>query len=62
MSTFDNNSLKKISLKSTTTRQFYTPRTVRINSYLTSTSIHNDTKSDNFSKTTYELDIQSIEN
>ena len=62
MSTFDNKSLKKVTLKSTTTHQWYTSKTVKSNSYLTSPSIHNDTTSDNFINTTYEVDAPSIDN
>ena len=62
MPTFDNKSLKNVTLKSTTTRQCYTYTTVLSNSYLKSPSIHNDTTYDNLSNTTYELNVLSIDN
>ena len=62
MSSFDNKSLKNVTLKSTTTRQCSTSKTVSSNSYLISLSIHNDTPSDNFRNNTYEVDAPSIEN
>ena len=36
MSSFDNKSLKKVTLKSKTTYQYYTSKTVKANRYLTS--------------------------
>ena len=62
MSTFDKKSLNKLNLKSTTTRQCSTSQTVSSNSYLTSPSIHNETTSDNFSNTTYEVYVPSSDN
>ena len=56
MSTFDNTSLKKVTLKSTTTHHCYISNTVKSNIYLTSLPNHNDTTSDCFSNTTYEVD------
>ena len=37
-------------------------QTVESNIYLIGPSIHNDTTSDNFSNTTYEVDVLTIEN
>ena len=62
MSNFDNKSLKNVTLKSTTTHQCSTLKTVKSNSYLASLSIHNDTTYDKFSNNTYEVYLQSIEN
>ena len=62
MSTFYKNSLNKVPLKSTTTRQCYTYKTFSSNSYLTSPSISNDTTYDNFINTTYEVGVTSIDN
>ena len=62
MSTFDNKSLKNVTLKSTTTCQCSTSKTVSSNSYLNSPSIHNYTTYDNFSNTTYEVYVPPIEN
>ena len=62
MSTFDNKSLNKVTLKSITTCQCSTSKTVSWNSYLTSLSIHNETNSDNFSNTTYKVYAPSIYN
>ena len=61
ISTFENKSLKKVTLKSTTTRQCSTSKTVSSNSYLISLSIHNDTPSDNFRNNTYEVYVPSID-
>ena len=61
MSIFDNKSLKKVTLQSTTTHQCYTSKTVKSNSYLKSPSFQNNTTSDNFSNTTYEVDVPSID-
>ena len=60
MSNFDNKSLKKVMLKYTITHQCYNSRTIKSNSYLNSTPINNDTTSDNFSNTTYEVDVPLI--
>ena len=60
--TFDNKSLKKVTLKSTTIHQCSTSKTVKSNSYLTSPSFHYDNTSDNFSNATYELYVPSIDN
>ena len=57
MSTFDNNSLKKVDIKYTTTYQFYTYKTDKSNSYLTRPSIQNDTTSYDFINTTYEVHV-----
>ena len=62
MSTFDNKLLKTFILKYTTTHQCSHSENVKYNSYLTSPSIHNDTTSDNFITTPYEVDVQSIHN
>ena len=62
ISNFDNKSLKKFALKSTTTRQCYNSKTVQSNSYLTSPSINNGTTSDQFINTTYEVDAPSVYN
>ena len=62
MSTCDNKLLKNVALKSTTTHQCSTSKTVKSNIYLTSQSTNNDTTSDNFINTTYKVDITSIEN
>ena len=62
MSTFDNKSLKKVTLKSTTTHQCSTSKNDKSNCYLTSPSIHNYTTSDNFSNTKYEVDVPLIYN
>ena len=62
MSNFDNKSLKNIALKSTSTHQYSTSKTVKSNRYLTGTEIHNDTTYDNFSNTTYGVDVPQIEN
>ena len=62
MSDFDNKSLKKVTLKSTTTRQCYTFKTVKSNIYLTSQSINNDTTYDNCSNNICEVDLPSIVN
>ena len=62
MSHFDNKSLKRFTIKSTSTRQCSTSKTVKSNSYLTSASIHNDTTSYNFRNNTYEVNVLSIEN
>ena len=55
MSNFYNRSFKDVILKSTTTHQCYTAKTGKINIYLTSSSINNDTTYDSFSNTKYEL-------
>ena len=57
MQNFDNKSLKKVTLKSKTTHQCYTSKTVKPNSYLTSPSIQNETNSDNFRNNIYEVDV-----
>ena len=44
------------------TDQCSTSKIYSSNSYLTSTLIHNDTPSDNFINTTYEVDVPSIDN
>ena len=62
MSNCDNNSLKNVTLKYTSTHQFYTSKSVKSKCYLTSTSIHSDTTSDEFSNTTYEVDVPLIGN
>ena len=62
MSTFDNKSLKNVTLKFTTTHQCYTYKTVKENIYINSRSIHNETTSDNVRNTTYEVYVPSIEN
>ena len=62
MSNFGYRSLEKVSLKFTTTRQFSTSNTAKQNIYLKIPSIHNNTTSDHFSNTKYELDVPSIEN
>ena len=62
MSNFDNKLLKNVTLKSTTTHQCSTSKTIKSNSYITSPSIHNDTNSDKFINTTYEVDLPSIDN
>ena len=62
MSTFDNNSLKKVTIKFTTTDQCSTSKTIKSNSYLISISFHNDTAFDNFSNTTYGVYLPSIDN
>ena len=62
MSTFDNKSLDKVIIECTTTRQCSTSKTVSSSIYLTSTSIHNGTTSDNFRNTTHELYVPSIGN
>ena len=62
MSNFDNKSLNKVTLKSTTTRRCSTSKTVSSNIYLTSPLIHKGTASDNFSNTTYEVYAPSIDN
>ena len=62
MSTCDNKLLKNVALKSTTTHQCSTSKTVKSNIYLTSQSTNNDTTPDNFINTTYKVDITSIEN
>ena len=56
MSTFDNNSSKKVTLKYITKHQCYTSKPVKLNDYLTSTSINNETIYDNFINTTFGLD------
>ena len=60
ISTFEKKSLKKVTLKTTTTRQCSTSKTVSSNSYLISLSIHNETSSDNFIKNRYEVYVPSI--
>ena len=62
MSTFDNKSLKKNTLKFKTTHKCSASKTFSSNSYLTSPSIHNETTSDNFINTKYEVDLPSIYN
>ena len=62
MSNFYNNSWKKVTLKYTTTHKCSTSKTIKSNSYLTSAPIQNYTSSDNFSNTTYELYVPSIDN
>ena len=62
MSDFYNKSLKNITLKSTTTYQCSTSKKFISNSYITSPSIENGANSDNFSDTTYEVDVTSNEN
>ena len=62
MSNFDDKSLKRVTLKSTTTNHCCTSKTVKSNSFLTSPSIQNETTSDNFSNTTYEIYVTSIDN
>ena len=62
MSYFENNLLKKFTLKSTTKRQCSTSKTVKSNNYLTSPTNNNDTTSDHFIDTTYEVDILSMDN
>ena len=62
ISDFENKASKKVTLKSTTTCQCSTSKTVSSNSYLTITSVHNDTTSDNFINKTYEVDVPSIYN
>ena len=61
MSTFDNNSLKQVTLKYTTTNQCSTSKTFKSNDYLTTPSIHNDTNSDKLINTKYEVYIPLIE-
>ena len=53
MSTFDEKSLKTVTIKSTTTHKCFTSKTFKSNRYLTSPSIHDDTTSDSFRNTTY---------
>ena len=55
MSTFDKKSLKRVTIKSITTSQSSTYKTVKSNSYITSPSINNDINYDNFNNITYEL-------
>ena len=62
MSHFENKPLYKVTLKSATAHQCYTYKTGSSNSYLSSPSIHNDTTSDNFRNTTYEVDVPQIDN
>ena len=62
MSTFDNKSLKTVTLKSTTTRQCSDSKTVSSKNYLTSPLINNDTTSGNFINAIYEVDAPSIYN
>ena len=54
--------MKKVTLKSTTTHKCYTYKTVKSNSYLTIISTQNDTNSDNFDHSIYELDVPSTYN
>ena len=61
MSTFDNNSLKQVTLKYTTTHKCSTSKTFKSNDYLTSPSIHNDTNSDKLINTKYEVYIPLVE-
>ena len=61
MSNFDNNSLKNVTLKSTTTHQCSTLKTVKLYSYLTITSTHNGITYDNFRNATYEVYVPSID-
>ena len=54
--------MNKVSLRSITTCQCYTPKKVSSNSYLISKSINNDNTSDNCSNNKYGLYVTSIEN
>ena len=51
-----------VTLKSKTTHECSNSKTVKSNIYLTILSINNDTTSDNFINTTYEVYVLSIEN
>ena len=62
MSAFDTKSLKKFTLKSKTKHPCSTSKTVKSNTYLISTSIQNDATSDNFSNTTNEVYVPSLDN
>ena len=62
MSNFDSKSLKLFTLKSTTTYQCYTSKTLKLNRYLTSPLIKDDATYDNFSNTTYEVYVPSFDN
>ena len=62
MSDFYNISLKRFTLKFTTTHQCSNPKIGRSNSYLTNPSIHNYTTSENFINNKYEVNLQSIDN
>ena len=57
MSKFDNTSLKKVTLKYTITHECSTSKIIKSDSYLKSPPIHNETTSDNFINTTYEVDV-----
>ena len=52
--------MKKVTIKSTTTYQCYTSKTVRSNSYLNSPLIHNGTSYDILNNTTYEVDLTLV--
>ena len=62
MSKSDSKSLKKVTIKSTTTHQCHNYKTVKTNSHLTSPSIQNYTTYDNFINITYKADVPSIDN
>ena len=62
MSNSYNKLLKKVTLKSITTRQCSTSKNSSSNSYLSSPLSHDDTTYDNFSNTKYEVDVPSIDN
>ena len=59
---FDTKPLKKVTLKSTTTHELSSSNYVKSNNYLPSPSIQNDTTSDRFGNTTYEVYAPSIDN
>ena len=46
--------IEKVTIKSTSKHQYYKSKTLKSNSYLTSTSTNNDTSSDKFMNTKYE--------
>ena len=62
MSTFYNKSLKKVTLKSITKHWCSNSKNVKSNSYINSPKIHNDTTSNNFINTTYEVYLPLIDN
>ena len=58
MLSFDNNSLKNVTLKSMSTHDCSTSNSVKSNGYLISSSIHNDTTSDHLINTVYKVFLQ----